>query len=112
MAHEGLKNNAPSVRLVAWWCGVFAEGPPPGLEIRVAQEPVDEPSWSADAGPSTSPDEPGHVASSGYWDRGRRWIRIALGVHVVTQVMAIAIRAEEGWPIEAVRHSRRRRSPS
>ena len=24
------------------------------------------------------------------------------GVHVVTQVMAIAIRAEEGWPIEAV----------
>ncbi len=27
---------------------------------------------------------------------------MALGVHVVTQVMAIAIRAEEGWPIEAV----------
>jgi hypothetical protein len=27
---------------------------------------------------------------------------MALGVHVLTQVMAIAIRAEEGWPIEAV----------
>jgi hypothetical protein len=27
---------------------------------------------------------------------------MALGVHVVTQMMAIAIRAEEGWPIEAV----------
>lgn len=27
---------------------------------------------------------------------------MALGVHVVTQVMVIAIRAEEGWPIEAV----------
>jgi hypothetical protein len=27
---------------------------------------------------------------------------MALGVHVVAQMMAIAIRAEEGWPIEAV----------
>lgn len=27
---------------------------------------------------------------------------MAVGVHVVTQVMAIAIRAQEGWPIEAV----------
>lgn len=27
---------------------------------------------------------------------------MALGVHFVTEVMAIAIRAEEGWPIEAV----------
>ncbi len=53
-----------SVRLVTWWRGVFAEGHPPGLEIRVAQEPVDEPGRSADAGPVVIPQrrhQPGAV---------------------------------------------------
>jgi hypothetical protein len=48
-------NRRPSVRLVTWWCGVFAEGHPPGLEIRVAQEPVDELGRTADAGPVVVP---------------------------------------------------------
>jgi hypothetical protein len=64
MAHQGLRNNAPSGRLVTRWCGVFAEGHPSGLEIRVAQEPVDEPGRSADAGPVVIPQrrhQPGAV---------------------------------------------------
>src|SRR6185312_6121290 len=41
--------------LVAWWCGVLAEGHRPGLQIRVAQEAAYEAGRSTDAAPVVVP---------------------------------------------------------